>query len=307
MAALLARQLLLIAALLCIAMSGASGQPTGVEHVFIVAVDGHRPDVLRNADTPNIDNLIGVGAYSWSARTISPSVTLPAHCSMVSGLLPEGHGVTWNSHRPSEGPLGVRTIFDIARERGLSTAAFVTKEKLRLIAPPEAVDACVASVVAAEAAAATAANHIAQHRPNLCLLHLSDVDSAGHAHGWGSPEQHAAMASCDRAVGLLLGGIHRAGIAGKSVMIVTSDHGGQGTGHVGSGSLDMTIPWLCAGTGVSVRHEIDVPVSICDTAAMALWALGIAPPDDWVGRIIPGVFPRRAAASETATDGRAAA
>jgi hypothetical protein len=39
----------------------------------------------------------------------------------------------------------------------------------------------------------------------------------------------------------------------------------------------MTIPWITWGQGVKKRFAITDPVSTCDTAATALWLLGIKP------------------------------
>jgi len=217
-------------------------------------------------------------------------VTLPAHCSMWSGVLPAVHGVTWNDARGSGG-LGVPTAFTIAKQAGLRTAAFVAKDKLSILWEAGGVD--TAQVVRGDAlqVAAAAAAHIVQAQPNLCFIHFADVDGAGHDSGWGSSEQRNAMARCDRAVGLLLGAVQAANLSGTSVMILTADHGGHGKGHGSDVPSDRTIPWICAGRGVATRREITSPVHVCDTAAMALYALGLQPPATWYGKVIPGVFP----------------
>lgn len=264
---------------------------TGVRHVIVVSVDGLRPDVLRAAAAPNVAALMGVGSWTLLARTVDPSVTLPAHCSMFSGVTPQVHGVTRNDWSPGDRVLGVPTAFSIARQHGLVCAAFVSKPKLRALVPQGVADVFEVVPRDARGVAARAAAYIEQRRPNLCFVHFSDVDSAGHSAGWGSAAQVAACGQCDSAIGLLLGAAHRAQIATESVMIVTSDHGGHGKGHGTTSAQDMTIPWVCAGRGVAMRYAIPTPVSVCDTAAVALFGLGIAPPADWTGRVVPGLFP----------------
>lgn len=271
----------------------ADAQAGRVEHVFIVSLDGLRPDVLAKARTPNIDNLVLVGSYSWTAQTVLPSVTLPSHVSMLTGVLPEIHGVTWNDYRPARGPIPVPTIFTIAHSSGLSTAMVVAKDKLQTLALDGSLD--YAEVVGGDAmtVAQAASRPIEASRPNLFWIHFADPDAAGHRSGWGSDAQVRSAEACDRGVGILLGAIHRAGIANTSVMIVTADHGGHGDGHGSDSEADRTIPWIIAGTGVTANKKIQERVSTCDTAAMALWALGVQPPADWYGRVIPGVFPTR--------------
>ena len=63
-------------------------------------MDGLRPDAIFHAPAPNLQALACQGAYSWRARTIHPSITLPSHASMVSGFPPEQHGIFHNDLQP---------------------------------------------------------------------------------------------------------------------------------------------------------------------------------------------------------------
>jgi hypothetical protein len=47
--------------------------------IILVVFDGCRPDGLAEAHTPNVDALWQSGAYSWTAQSVTPSVTLPTH------------------------------------------------------------------------------------------------------------------------------------------------------------------------------------------------------------------------------------
>ncbi|MBC2712317.1 MAG: alkaline phosphatase family protein, partial [Desulfosarcina sp.] len=46
---------------------------------ILVIIDGCRSDGLEQAKTPNIDHMIENGAHTMNARTVTPSITLPAH------------------------------------------------------------------------------------------------------------------------------------------------------------------------------------------------------------------------------------
>src|SRR5262249_29251448 len=61
--------------------------------VAILSVDGLRGDAPTQTPTPNIYGLTRRGAYTWKAQTVFPSMTLPAHTSMLTGFLPTAHGV----------------------------------------------------------------------------------------------------------------------------------------------------------------------------------------------------------------------
>ncbi len=64
--------------------------------VVILSIDGLRPDVITSAPMENLLKLMQNGAYSLSAQTTYPSVTLVDHASMLTGMCPSKHGVNWN-------------------------------------------------------------------------------------------------------------------------------------------------------------------------------------------------------------------
>lgn len=71
-----------------------------------------------------------------------------------------------------------------------------------------------------------AACHILnKHRPNLLLLHWLNTDAVNHANGPGSHASFTAYAYADRLVGDLLACLKEAGIAEKTTILVTTDHG----------------------------------------------------------------------------------
>src|SRR5687768_7962256 len=49
--------------------------------VLILSIDGLRPDAISLAPMPNLFALMQSGAYSLTAQTVYPSVTLVAHAS----------------------------------------------------------------------------------------------------------------------------------------------------------------------------------------------------------------------------------
>lgn len=57
-------------------------------HVLIISIDGLRPDAIFQAPMPNLIALMQTSAYTLNAQTIFPSLTLPSHTSMLTGLCP---------------------------------------------------------------------------------------------------------------------------------------------------------------------------------------------------------------------------
>lgn len=112
--------------------------PALVERVVLVSVDGLRPDAIEKAEAPNLRKLIGRGAYCAEAETIRPSMTLPSHTSMVTGLDFRRHGVVWNNYRP--GHIGHPTLFSVVDQAGGETAILFSKNKFHYLADPGVVD-----------------------------------------------------------------------------------------------------------------------------------------------------------------------
>ena len=281
------------------------------EHVFIISLDGGKPAAIEQSRMPALERLVAEGAHTWTANTISPSTTLPAHTSMLTGVGPDKHHILWNGWVPARGVVGVPTVFSAARQAGFSTAMFVGKEKFRHLLRTNSVDefnygrAAAVDVVKsdsggaeekhegtvlADKVAAQAAAYIAQHKPNLCFIHFADPDAAGHKYGWGSPQQLEAFARTDAALDVVVQAIRRAGIADETVVIVSADHGGHGRIHGTKNPEDMHIPWIAWGRGVKRGFNITAPVTTYDTAATALWLLNVPCPPDLDGAPVTSAF-----------------
>jgi hypothetical protein len=115
-------QLILPATLLGNSPAPASGpvkHGAVTDHVIVVSIDGLRPDAIQRYNLQTLSRLMREGAYTLEARTILPSTTLPSHTSMLTGLAPSVHGVTWNSDRTDElGVVTAPTVFALAKQRG---------------------------------------------------------------------------------------------------------------------------------------------------------------------------------------------
>lgn len=246
--------------------------------VVIVSVDGMRPDAIDDERTPRHATLTAQGMAARDARTIRKSQTLPSHASMISGVDVDAHGLAWNSFSPMRGHIAVPTIFSAARDRNLSTAMIVGKLKLSHLAAPGTVDHFeIPADPTCEGVAAAAAAHFTKHAPRLMLVHFSDTDDAGHAHGWDSDAYRAAVAVVDRCLGTLVDALDASPAAASTWLIVTADHGGEGKRHDHGSAAARRIPWIVRGPGITAKTALRGTVSIFDTAATALDVLGLPP------------------------------
>ncbi|HEU4724296.1 MAG TPA: ectonucleotide pyrophosphatase/phosphodiesterase [Candidatus Eisenbacteria bacterium] len=257
------------------------------ERALIVSIDGLRPDVLLRADAPTIRGLMAAGSFTMWAVTTPVAVTLPSHTSMLTGVPPEKHGVTWNDDRPADRRVypKVPTLFEVARRAGRTTALAAGKSKFSALLKPGTLDLAMVPTngeMADTAVADTVAHWIRTRRPQVIFVHLADVDLTGHEHGWGSSAQLASIAVADRCVGRLLAALEAGGLRDSTILLVTSDHGGAGTSHGRDDPRSRHIPWILAGPGIRRNLELTgtkgLTVRTEDTFATLCELLGLDTP-----------------------------
>ncbi|MEX1182395.1 MAG: ectonucleotide pyrophosphatase/phosphodiesterase [Gemmatimonadota bacterium] len=275
-------------------------------HVVVISIDGLRPDAIADYDARVLQRLMAEGSYSLSARTITPSRTLPSHTSMLTGVPPAVHGITWNTDRTGEtGAVEVQTVFEAVKIAGFSTAAFFSKSKLKHLNKPGTLDHAQAptglSVFSAAETVEQAARYIRYRRPNLVFVHLAEPDAAGHSIGWMSFAYGWAVRRADGAVGEILEAADDAYGEGNYSVIVTSDHGGHGRSHGDDSDADMQIPWIAWGAGVLASGQLDGLVRTVDTAATVLWLLGVRSGADLHGRPVVSAYTPEARLAAGAT------
>jgi predicted AlkP superfamily pyrophosphatase or phosphodiesterase len=262
--------------------------------LLLLILDACRPDGLAQARTPHLDSLWQTGAYTWTARSVMPSVTLPAHMSMLRGVSPEKHGIG-DDNVFVPGAAAFPSVMDIAKQAGLHTAMFYSWEQLRDLAAPGSLNMsfCRAARSGEDSdmpVATAAAAYLAEEQPDLCIVYMGDIDLTGHASGWMSPGYIAAIEANDRAVGLVLETLQTNGLRDRYTILALADHGGHDHGHGTDIPEDMTIPWIINGAGVKRGYAIQTPVNICDTAATIAHALNLPRPTVWEGQPVYDAF-----------------
>jgi predicted AlkP superfamily pyrophosphatase or phosphodiesterase len=254
--------------------------------VLIVTFDGLRPDAIAAAEMTNVMSLMQTGAYTLKAQTIMPSLTLPAHSSMVLGTCPAKHIVRWNEYVPENGYALGTDIFDLAHTFGLRTVLVSGKEKLRHLTEPGSTDFFGFVDINDKIKDITSLESMAYSQVRegfgLMLMHFPDGDLAGHEYGWMSRQQLRAYKNDDDSFGLLLEVMKSSNMYDGTLIIITSDHGGHDTTHGSNLPEDMTIPWILNGPRV-VPGELQTQVYIMDTAATVAYALGLPLQPEWDG------------------------
>ena len=255
-----------------------------VDHVVIISIDGMRPDRMLYANMPAVRGMLAKGAYSFWAKTTAVSVTLPSHVSMLTGVTPQKHGISWNSddlpfletvypRRP--------TIMEMARAAGYSTAMAAGKTKFSTLAKPGTVQFCALPEKHHESnrfAVEAAEKIIIEHKPDLLFIHFPDVDATGHGYGWDSREQLEAIESTDHDLQRIFDALAKAGIAEHTTIIISADHGGAGKTHGPDDPRSRHIPWIISGPHVrqgDLTRDATLVINTEDTCATACYLLGL--------------------------------
>lgn len=258
------------------------------------------------AITPNLDRLAAESILFEEARTVAP-LTLPAHASMLTGLVPLRHGVRDNALRPLDD--SAATLAERLRERGFQSAAFVSA--VVLAAPwglDQGFDVYDAPLSSEEGSAGG---------PTAHMLERPAADTVGAAcawlrardrtrpfllwvHGFEPHEPHAPprelleraqgnpylgeVAALDRALGELLAALREEPGLDRLVLVVAADHGealgahGERTHSVLCYERVLRVPLLLRlPARPRAGERVPVPASVADIAPTILDALGFGP------------------------------
>lgn len=124
-----------LACLLASAVPADAGGGRAADHVVLISFDGLRPEFYLDPrwPAPMLQQMRREGAHAAAVDSVFPSVTYPAHATMITGVLPTEHGIDYNSPFELAGATGrwyweaehirAPTLWDAARAAGLTTAS----------------------------------------------------------------------------------------------------------------------------------------------------------------------------------------
>lgn len=247
--------------------------------VVLILADGMRPDAM--AHLPYAKKLMHEGAYSLSATTTFPSVTLPCHFSLFLSVPSERHGISTNLYMPPVRP--VSGLFEQLNVTGKRNVAYYDWEQLRDLWRPGTVEHAVFSrgnyEVNDEKHTTEAISYIEENSPDFVFLYLGYPDGAGHDFGWMSEEY---MKSVEFVWNQIERIVER--FRDEYTFIITADHGGHERRHGENIPEDMLIPLVCVGPDFK-PGELE-SANIMDIAPTVAKLMGAAPAPEWEGKTL---------------------
>ena len=307
----------LVFALIAVACGGrpdAGRLPAGTP-VVLISVDTLRADHLpaygyAGVATPAIDRLRADSVLFRNTWSPAP-LTLPAHVTMLTGLLPPQHGVRANAGFTYRRDAAT-SLPGLLKARGYATGAAVSSYVLRAdtgMAPlfdfyEDGIDPSAGGAFAeyqrrGEVTAALAQEWIDAHRgaPFFFFLHLYEphvpYDPPEPFRSRYASPYDGEIASADAIVGGLLDHLRAQGLYDRALVIFTSDHG-EGLGQHGEDQHSillyaeaLRVP-LIVKLPVRARagETIDTPVQLADLLPTVTQLLGLPAPSDVAGRSV---------------------
>lgn len=253
-----------------VGQSTSAGQPRSDSHVIMISIDGLVPEYYTapaqvGLRVPNLVRMKLDGAYAEGVEGVYPSVTYPAHTTMVTGVRPALHGIVQN--RIFEAPtapqtrewyffakdLKADTLWTLAKKAGLTTAGVgwpVTVEAEIDYNVPEIFDplerpatprrslqyatpGLIAKAIGGGIKDTTTDGRrtamsefiITSYKPDLMLIHLVELDGAHHTYGTRSAQALEVAERIDGYLGRIIEATRKAGIFEKTTFLIVSDHG----------------------------------------------------------------------------------
>ncbi len=287
----------------------------GLDHpsLVLITLDTTRSDYVGRIEagqavTPNLDRLARGGVRYTRALTASP-LTLPAHCSLMTGANPPAHGVRDNGASALPGDLP--TLASALSSKGYSTAAFVASRVLdrrfgldRGFARYD--DAMMAEEVGEQGyperragavtdAALAWAKGTEASRPFFLWVHYYDAhapyDPPGDWKGAAADRRYAGeVAYVDREFARLLAGLPKP--PGGTLVAVVGDHGemlgehGEKEHGIFLYRASLDVPLILSGPGVPAGSAIAETVG---TRALPATLLRLLAFDDEARSFGPGL------------------
>jgi arylsulfatase A-like enzyme/Tfp pilus assembly protein PilF len=306
-----ARRILLLVALACTAACRRS-QP----NVLIITIDTLRADHLgcygfTLARTPVIDRVASEGVRCADAISAAP-ITMPAHSSIFTGLLPPAHGVRDNgAYALGEGAV---TLAERLHGAGYTTHAFVSalvlNRRYNLNQGFETYDDDLWAeddpklfMIRERQAPKTTDRFLKwfdewhrgdKPKPFFTWIHYFDPHQPyrpSHADASLSPSLYdAEISGVDRQIGRIVDTLKRDGTLDNTLLIITADHGeslgehGEKTHAVFVYDATVRIPLIVRYPRLFQSRVYDAPIRSVDITPTVLEILGLSGANGMDGR-----------------------
>ena len=287
---------------------GRQGSGNEIRHVILISLDTTRADHIScygfdQNTTPCIDSLAAEGVQFQHTMTPVP-LTLPAHASMLTGLIPPTHGKRKNGDvyfDPAHVTLGM-----LLKEQGYRTGAFIGAQVLNSsFGLDRGFDTYQDEFAQAERLAEqvneAAFSWLDQQQDASVFMFIHYYDPHDE---YEPPEPFASqfendpyageIAYSDHCISQIMDQLKQRGMYDSSLIIVTGDHGemlgehGEDTHMFFIYQSALKVPLVIRAPGATFSGRVDDLASIIDIVPTVCGLLNIQPPDNVQGTDLSG-------------------
>ena len=274
------------------------------KRVVIFGVDG-AGGMFPEANTPNFDEIFENGSVSFTGMSQYPTISAQNWGSMLLGVTAQKHNLTNSRTAIFKNDGKYESIFKIVSKLEPYSSFYscldwkninhgiieddipnMTKVNVTDLIKPEPneynIDRKVAELTA---------ERVASFDDKIVFVHFDAVDHAGHAHGSSSQEYLDAIEENDKDIGIIYQAYKDAGKVDDTLFICVSDHGHKEKGgHGGESDIEKAVTIAVAGNKGNIIKGTPGYYVTQDMAAIVLYALGIAQPSTFEGRVPTNLF-----------------
>ncbi|KAI9291632.1 Phosphodiest-domain-containing protein [Neoconidiobolus thromboides FSU 785] len=213
--------------------------------VILISLDGFRADYLNRNITPNLNRLVESGTSPKYMIPSFPSVTFPNHYSIVTGLLPDSHGIVGNTFYDPK----LNQTFDYRSLKSNLEPQWWGGEPIWITAEAQNIRSAVHMWPGSDVSHGDIkstyhepfnkqfklndkVNQILEWldlpsnlRPSMLAAYIFDVDTNGHDFGPNSKETNEAIKRVDDTIGQLIRGLEMRNLTEIVNLVILSDHG----------------------------------------------------------------------------------
>ncbi len=231
----------------------------------LISIDGFKPDYLKRGITPNLSALAQRGAVAEGMTPSFPSVTFPNHITLVTGVVPDKHGVVNNIMQDPTIPnkrfrLADRAVLADPKWWTEVKPIWVTAHRQKKITSTLFWPGSEVLIEGLQPDDWLPYQEIPSHervrkllewldRPNatradFATLYFSEVDILSHQTGTDSPQTNAAIQRVDQGIGAFIAGLEKLRLRNVTNLVIVSDHGMANTSNEKVISLSDLVPDL---------------------------------------------------------------
>jgi HD superfamily phosphodiesterase len=205
------------------------------DHIAVIIIlDGCCSRALQRAKLPFLNAVAGTGFVSFGCRSVYPTATYTAHCSIITGKPPSVHGIVGNSFydrgleetvdfdvRNVNEFVASKTIFEMVDGNTVSIGEPITRGADVIVSKTEVQS--IALHKQNHYIVERAIEAIGETSPKLAVINFPSVDTIGEKYGIESQELLKVLKEIDRLLAKLMGILNER--YEDYLIVVVADHG----------------------------------------------------------------------------------